>query len=162
MTTLRRLKDKEARSIVREFVERFPSSVGTLKSSEVFDELVVRDGVAIFVDGRPLILRTERGVFPSLKFDELTQSLPHVVVDMGAVAHIANGAHLMRPGIRSFRDDFAKGDLLVIVDEKYGKPIALGIADMDSTSMKSVIKGKVIENFHYVGDEIWKSFISVG
>ena len=106
-------------------------------------------------------MRTERGVLPSLKFEEVIQSLPRVVVDMGAVAHIANGAQLMRPGIRSFGVDFAKGDLLVIVDEKYSKPIALGIADMDSVSMKSMAKGKVIENVHYVGDEVWKSFVSV-
>ena len=132
-----------------------------MRSAKVFDELVVREGVTFFLDGKPLILRTERGVLPSLKFDEVVQSLPHVVVDMGAVAHIANGAHLMRPGIRSFGDDFAKGDLLVIVDEKYGKPIALGIADMDSAPMKSMAKGKVIENVHYVGDEVWKSFVAV-
>jgi PUA domain protein len=132
-----------------------------LKSAKVFDELVIREGVTFFADGKPVILRTERGLFPSLKFDELIQSLPRVVVDMGAVAHIANGAHLMRPGIRSFGDDFAKGELLVIVDEKFGKPIALGIADIDSASMKSMTKGKVIENVHYVGDEVWKSFVAV-
>ena len=162
MPTLRRLKDKEARTILREFVKRFPDSERTLRSAKVFDELVVREGVTFFVDGRPLILRIGRGVFPSLKFEELIQSLPRVVVDMGAVAHIANGAHLMRPGIRSFGNDFAKGDLLVVVDEKYGKPIALGIADVDSASMKLMTKGKVIENVHYVGDEVWKSFVAVG
>jgi len=162
LTTLRRLKDKEARTIVRQFVARFPNSEAKLRSSKVFDELLVGEDAVIIVDARPLILRTKRGVFPSLKFDELIQSLPHVVVDMGAVAHIANGAHLMRPGIRSLGHEFGKGDLLVIVDEKYGKPIALGIADMDSASMQSITKGKVIENFHYVGDDFWKSFISVG
>jgi len=156
------LKDKEARTVVREFVARFPNSAVALRSSKVFDELVVGEGVVIIVDGKPLILRSKRGVFPSLKFDELVQSLPHVVVDMGAVAHIANGAHLMRPGIRSLIQDFGKGDLLVIVDEKYGKPIALGFADMDSASMRSITKGKVIENFHYVGDDVWKSFSSIG
>ncbi|HUK27749.1 MAG TPA: PUA domain-containing protein [Candidatus Acidoferrales bacterium] len=162
MTTLRRLKDKEARTIVREFVAHFPNSEATLRSSKVFDELLVGDGAVIVADGKPLILRTKRGVFPSLKFDVLIQSLPHVVVDMGAVAHIANGAHLMRPGIRNLSDDFGKGDLLVVVDEKYGKPIALGFADMDSVSMRLVTKGKVIDNFHYVGDDVWKSFSSIG
>jgi len=158
---LRRLKDKEAKGILREFVQHFPSSEATLRSAQIFDELIVHEGAVYFVDGKPLILRTKRGLLPSLKFDELIQFLPHVVVDMGAVAHVANGADLMRPGIRSFRAEFPKGDLLVIVDEKYSKPIALGIADLDSSAMKSAIKGKVIENIHYVGDEAWKSFAAV-
>lgn len=111
-----------------------------------------------FLDGRPLILRTKSGLLPSLKFDEVINSLPKIVVDMGAVAHLANGAHVMRPGIREIRNDFAKGELLLIVDEKFGKSIALGFADADSTVMKSANKGKVVMNVHYVGDELWKSF----
>jgi PUA domain protein len=64
----------------------------------------------------------------------------------------------MRPGIREFKGDFASGSLLVIVDEKHGKAIALGRADMDSGSMRSQAKGRVITNLHFVGDEFWKSF----
>lgn len=48
--------------------------------------------------------------------------------------------------------------MLLIVDEKFGKNIALGLADVDSTAMKSANRGKVVMNVHYVGDEIWKSF----
>ncbi len=47
---------------------------------------------SIFVDNLPLILRRKIGLLPSLKFDKCVQSLPRVVVDMGAVAHVANGA----------------------------------------------------------------------
>ncbi len=46
----------------------------------------------------------------------------------------------------------------MIVDEKFNKAIALGLAEMDSEAMKSQTKGKVITNLHYVGDELWKSF----
>ena len=161
MPTLRRLKDKEARTILREFVRLFPNAETTLRSATVFDELVVGERAAYFADGRPLILRTERGLMPTLKFEEIVKSLPRLVVDMGAVAHLANGAQLMSPGIRGYAGDFAKGNLLVIVDEKYSKPIALGIADFDSTTMKSMKKGKVVENVHYVGDEAWKAFALV-
>lgn len=114
--------------------------------------------LVFFLNGRPLILRTKSGLLPSLKFDEVINSLPKIVVDMGAVAHLANGAHVMRPGIREIRNDFTKGELLLIVDEKFGKNIALGLADVDSTLMKSANKGKVVMNVHYVGDELWKSF----
>jgi len=118
----------------------------------------VDDSSIVFVDGRPLILRTQRLILPSLKFDELINTLPRVVVDMGAVAHLVNGAHVMRPGIREIKDTFVKGGIIVIVDERFGKPIALGIADMDSGVMQSIDKGKVISNVHYVGDPLWTAF----
>ncbi len=118
----------------------------------------MNDGTVFFADGRPVILRTPSGLLPSLKFDELINTFPKIVVDMGAVAHVANGAQIMRPGIKEFKEDFAKGDLLVIVDEKFGKMIAIGLAEMDSGAMKSVNKGRVVTNLHYVGDELWKSF----
>jgi len=124
----------------------------------VFEELCVDESWIYFLNGRPLILRTKSGLIPSLKFDEVVNSLPKIVVDMGAVAHLANGAHVMRPGIREIRNGFAKGELLLIVDEKFGKNIALGLADVDSTSMKSANKGKMVMNLHYVGDGLWKSF----
>ena len=95
-----------------------------------------------------------------MKFDEVIGSLPKVVVDMGAVPHVVNGAQVMRPGIREVKSDFGKGDLLVIVDERFGKAIALGLADMDSEAIKSTTKGKVITNVHYVGDLFWNSFSS--
>jgi PUA domain protein len=129
-----------------------------MESAKVFDEFSVGENTVYFVDGTPLILRTKLGLLPSLKFQETLNSLPRATVDMGAVAHVANGADVMRPGIKSFQDDFVKGDLLVIIDEKYGKPIALGIADFDSATIRSMTKGKVIVNVHYVGDELWKSF----
>jgi malignant T-cell-amplified sequence len=152
------LKDKEVRQLLKEFVEKYPSVERSLRSAENFEELSVDKSSVFFVDGAPLILRTMGGLLPSLRFDELTDALPRIVVDMGAVAHVVNGAQIMRPGIRQFSNDFAKGDLVVIVDEKFGKKIALGLAETDSQAMKSLGKGRVITNLHYVGDELWKSF----
>lgn len=157
----RHLKDKEVRQLLREFIERYPSSDKMLRSAKDFEELIVDENMVMFVDGRPLIVRTRAALLPSLKFEELINTFPKIVVDMGAVAHVANGAQIMRPGIREIKNEFAKGNLLVIVDEKFGKAIALGIAEMDSGTMKSMNKGKVIANVHYVGDELWKSFGAV-
>lgn len=155
---MRHLKDKEARQVIKEFIELHPSSEHSLKASKDFQESVVEGRSVLFVDGRPLILKTGTGLLPSLKFEELINSFPKIVVDMGAVAHVANGAHIMRPGIREIRGDFSKGQLLTIVDEKFGKILALGVAELDSEAMRSVNKGRVITNVHYVGDELWNSF----
>jgi PUA-domain protein len=154
----RHLKDKEARHLLKEFTERFPSSESTMRSAKTVEELAVAENLIFFLDEKPLILRTQVGVLPSLKFEELINNLPKVVVDMGAVAHVVNGAQIMRPGIKEVKGPFAKGDLVVIVDEKFNKAIALGLAEMDSESMKLLNKGKAISNLHYVGDELWKAF----
>lgn len=129
-----------------------------MRSAKTVEELAVAENLIFFLDEKPLILRTQAGLFPSLKFEELINGLPKVVVDMGAVAHVVNGAQIMRPGIRQFKGSFAKGDLVVIVDEKFNKAIALGLAEMDSESMKLLNKGRAILNLHYVGDELWKAF----
>lgn len=155
---MRRLKEKEAKQLLREFIQRYPSSEQFLTSSKDIDEQVVGDDKVFLMNGRPLFLRTRLGLLPSLRFDQFLETLPKVVVDMGAVAHIANGANVMRPGIKAIKDDFAAQGLLLIVDEKFSKNIALGLADMDSAAMRAMNKGKVIVTAHYVGDELWKSF----
>ncbi len=159
MPAIRHLKDKETKQLLREFIERYPSSEKFLHSGKAIEEQIVGDDDRVFlVGGKPLILRNKFGLLPSLKFDDFINSLPRVVIDMGAVAHIANGANVMRPGIREIKNDFTQGALLLVVDEKFSKSIALGIADMDSAAMRSTAKGKVIVNVHYVGDELWKFF----
>jgi PUA domain protein len=154
----RHLKDRETKQLLKEFTQRYPTSEPFLDSVNVAEEQNIDDNSVFFLNGRPLILKTKLGLLPSLKFDEFINLLPKVIVDMGAVAHVANGANIMRPGIKEIRNDFAKGDLLVIIDEKFGKNLSLGLADMDSSAMKNATKGKVIMNVHYVGDETWASF----
>lgn len=158
MPARRHLKDKEARHLLKEFTERFPSSESTLRSAKTVEELAVAEDLIFFLDEKPLILRTQVGLFPSLKFEELINNLPKVVVDMGAVAHVVNGAQIMRPGIKEVKGSFTKEGLVVIVDEKFNKAIALGLAEMDSESMKLLNKGRAVSNLHYVGDELWKAF----
>jgi len=158
LPTMRRLKDKEVKRLLRDFIARYPGVEELLASVKSFDELAVGDEMVYFVDDLPLILRRTIGLLPSLKFEKCVSSLPRIVVDMGAVVHVANGADIMRPGISDIPSNFVKGDLLVVVDEKHGKPLALGIADLGSTEMKTMSKGKVVKNVHFVGDELWNAY----
>jgi len=155
---IRRLKDKEVKSLLRDLVKAYPRTA-SLRSANNFDELSIGEHAVYFVDGAPLIVRSKVGLMPSLKYDEAISLLPHIVVDMGAVARIANGANIMRPGVRRIDGDFGKGELVVIVDEKYSKPIAVGRSEVDSAEMRLMGKGQVVENLHYVGDELWRSFV---
>ncbi len=103
-------------------------------------------------DKKPLLIKYDNVFVPTLF---VNANLPKVIIDLPAVKFIANGADVMRPGIKSM-DEFLKNDVVAIIDEKYGKRIAIGIALYDSEEIKSMEKGKVIKNVHYVGDKIYK------
>jgi len=157
MPSMRRLKDREVKTLVRDFTGNYPN-LTLPQPAKNFDEIIVGEDMVYFIDGAALIVRTRGKLMPSLKFTKAIDSLPRVIVDMGAVKHIVNGADIMRPGIKDVPGDFRKNDLVVILDEKFGKPIALGVAEIDSTEMKRVSKGNVIRTVHYVGDDLWKNF----
>jgi len=85
-----------------------------------------------------------------------------VAVDMGAVPHVCNGADIMVKGIRSVDREFAKGALVVIVDETHGKHLAIGEALVDSASIREMERGKVVSNLHFVGDDAWEAMKALG
>jgi PUA-domain protein len=158
VAALRHLKDRESKQIIKEFMNRFPSSMQSLNSVKHIEEQTVEDGAVFFADGKPWIVRTQGRLFPSLKNDPVLNMLPKIVVDMGAIPHVANGAQIMRPGIRQIEGQFNKDDLVIILDEKHRKVIALGVAEIDSETMRAMTKGRVITNIHYVGDSLWNAF----
>lgn len=81
--------------------------------------------------------------------------LKEVVVDMGAVKFVVNGADIMRPGVVSCNDQIKVGDVVVIKDENNNKPLAIGTALFSGPELMQQSKGKVVASMHYVGDKIW-------
>jgi PUA domain protein len=78
-----------------------------------------------------------------------------VTVDMGAIPYVVNGADVMRPGIVAVTPDVKAGAPVQIVEERHGKPLAIGIALHDGPEIMASTSGKMCKNFHHVGDEIW-------
>ena len=109
-----------------------------------------------FFDGRPLLARSNGVLFPTLSFEELYSVIPTIVVDMGAVPYICKGADVMAPGVVTIKGEFRENDFLLIVDERHGKPLAVGVALFDSENMKALNSGRIVKNLHYVGDKLWK------
>ncbi len=62
----------------------------------------------------------------------------------------------MAPGVVKIDGEFNTGDLLLVVDERHGKPLAIGVALLDSHAMRKLEHGKIVKNIHYVGDRLWK------
>lgn len=108
------------------------------------------------VDKKPLLLEINGVIFPSLR-GALTHPFPErqIVVDMGAISYIVNGADIMRPGIISATPDVKAGRPVQVVDERHHKPLALGIALFSAEGLINQEKGKVVKTYHHVGDEIW-------
>ncbi|MBS7655293.1 Tma20 N-terminal domain-containing protein [Candidatus Bathyarchaeota archaeon] len=110
-----------------------------------------------FLDGKPLVFTMDSELYPTLIFFEALARLPKIVVDMGAVSHICNGADVMMPGVKRIDGAFKENSLVLIVDEKHGKTLAIGVALINSEEAKNLRKGKLAKNLHYVGDEVWKN-----
>jgi len=150
------LKTKEAKSLLRKASEKLKVDLERILDVKANVELVETDFAEIFlINGRPLLVKVEEKIVPTLIFNELLASTPKVVVDMGAVPHVCNGANIMAPGIIRFIGEFRKGDFVSVVDEKHGKPIAIGEVVYDVDAAKEAKQGVVVKNIHFVGDKIW-------
>ncbi len=108
------------------------------------------------INKKPLLMEFDGMVFPTLK-GALEFPFPErrVVVDQGAIPFVVNGADVMRPGIVSVTDDVVRGKPVQIVEERHGKPIAIGIALLDSIEIRASTAGKMCRTIHRVGDDLW-------
>lgn len=109
----------------------------------------------LLINGKPLLARLCGRLLPTLAFDKLLSLLPKIVVDTGAVPHVCNGADVMAPGVVRVHGDFNENDPILVVDERHGKSLAIGVALFSSQTVRSLKQGKVVKNVHYVGDKLW-------
>jgi PUA-domain protein len=150
------LKSKESKAFLREVIERFKFDLEAAAGHKVNVEVVEGEaGKLILIDSKPLLFDVDGTVFPTLLFSEFLEQAPKIVVDMGAVPFVCKGADVMAPGIVKVDGEFVKSDLVVVVDVKHGKPLALGEAMFDSETLKATKKGAVVKNMHYVSDKVW-------
>jgi len=119
-------------------------------------ERVEGEHTFLFINKQPAFWYYEQKLVPTLRYLQQHDLLKKIVVDMGAVKFVINGADIMRPGITLIDESIQQEEFIVIVDENNKKPLAVGIALFNGTEMRQMATGKVVKNIHYVGDEIWK------
>lgn len=119
-------------------------------------ETVRADGIPVLlVDGKPLFFQECNIWFPTVKgVLEYDICRYVVIIDMGAVRFVVNGADIMCPGIVSADPEITAGDLVIIKEEGHHKPLAIGKALLDAPDMIAD-SGKAIKSIHYVGDSLW-------
>jgi malignant T-cell-amplified sequence len=147
------LSKREVRHIGVQINSSWPAHKSwNLKNLKAVDS--EKQGRLLIGDGITMIEGKDDFVIPHLTEDGILETFPFVVVDMGAVGFICNGANVMRPGITHI-ENFAMSEIVVIKDKMHQKKLAIGIARFDSEKMKALDKGPVITNLHYVGDIFW-------
>jgi PUA-domain protein len=162
--TMKKIVVKKRHSIrksqAQDLLSRLFDQIGNsakLFHADMIEVLETTSDVSLFlVNKKPLLMDTGDWVFPTLK-GAIQFPFPErrVVVDAGAIPFVVNGADVMRPGIVSVSDDVKVQAPVQIVEERHGKPLAIGIALLDAPDMRARISGKMCKNFHHVSDEIW-------
>lgn len=149
----RRVLGRKDADTIREEAKSFLRAVDfkTMSRAEL------EDGTIVYLfDGIIRLARKDGVLIPSLTNPGIV-NLPSVIVDMGAIPYVCNGADVMAPGIEEIKDNFEEGDLVVIRDVNHGKALSVGLSMVSSEEMRGMRKGKAVRNLHYVGDRLWKA-----
>jgi PUA domain protein len=110
----------------------------------------------ILLNGQVALVETAGRALPALRMLWKTGVRGRTVtVDEGAVKHVLNGANIFSAGVVSASPGVKEGDVVVVVDPE-GRPLAVGVAEMDGAEMVESRKGMAVRNLHYVGDRLWK------
>jgi len=160
------LSKKEVKELIGEMTRIFGEEIaGKMLKKKDRVELAEFDKTTeiILVNGKPFFIRRKDLVFPlvialyDLSNEEDLRKWPRrVVVDEGAVPFILNGADVMAAGIVDADENIREGDFVFVVEEKYGRPLAIGVALMSGKAMKEKPRGKAVKNIHHARDKIWQ------
>lgn len=147
----------------KELLERLSDTLGK-KNRKIFPQdrsLEVVDlsptEKIFLLNEKPILIETGGQTIPALLNGSPLDLFPSVMVDMGAVPHVCSGADIMAPGIIGVDGEFVAGMLVVIRDERHHKAIAIGRSLYDSNQLRKKKHGRMVENLHFVGDDIWKA-----
>jgi len=110
----------------------------------------------ILVNGDRTFVMMGDDIFPFLgRLVEDDMGMKRVAVDRGAIPYVINGADVMRPGIVRCDPTVVVDDLVLIVDDTHGKPLAVGRSLHPADELAGG-SGKGIGVLHYVSDPIWE------
>jgi len=151
------LRKKNLNKLKKVVEDNFPGLYELVKECKLGYKVVNEDITLIAFSDLPVLVQVEHEVLPTLVAVKLSgiNSLPHAVVDEGAVKHLLNGADVMAPGIIEVTN-FQIGDIVSVWNPNKTAPLVIGKALMSSSEILTKKRGRAIKNMHYAGDKIWK------
>ena len=135
------LKKKKIKEIKKELGE-YGELLQNKKNVEILE---AEPDSFILVDGEPYIILIDEKPFPTLKA-ALANEIhgKKVTVDMGAIRFVSNGADIMSPGIVAADENINPEDIVLIIDETHGKPLAIGISLITGEEMVKLLKQNIM------------------
>lgn len=150
------ISKSETAEVLSQIALQWKVELPKIKNLKIYE---LEEGQIIIGEGLTAI-KIGENYLPFLSDSVTLAKFPSVMVDMGAVKFMCNGANVMRPGIRSF-GEFEKGQIVCIIEESQKKSLAVGRALVSSQEMSQMSKGIVVENLHYISDAYWEAKKSI-
>ncbi len=146
------ISKSETNELLRDITTQWKIDIPKIKNLRIH---YISDDAQIITAKDIMILKIGDVQLPFLSQKELLEKFPHVMVDMGAVKFMCNGANVMRPGITSY-SEFEKDQIVCVIEESQHKFLAVGKAMVPSSELESMEKGEVVKNLHYISDKFWE------
>jgi len=150
------LREREASQLLDELSKKLNIDIKQVLGTKIHVEVAQTQKAKIFfINDKPLVAIFNDNLLPTLLFEEALRLLPKIIVNMGAVPHICNGADVMAPGVVRIEKEYKTNDYIVVSDERHNKLLAIATALTDSQTALRMKHGKIAMNIHYVGDNLW-------
>ena len=151
------LSKKEKKLFYENLAKEFGEIISShIELSTMLEEVITDEGTLIVRSGKIWFFYSDSRIIPSIYFlRESNFELPEIVVDIGAIRFITNGADVMSPGVVLFNKEISKGTLVVIREEKANSIIGVGFSLINSEDFDKSQKGKVVKLIHHLKDRIW-------
>jgi len=146
------ISKSETAEVLSKVSSQWKMELPKIKNLKIYE---IEEGQIIIGEGLTAI-KIGENYLPFLSDSQTLSRFPSVIVDMGAVKFMCNGANVMRPGIKSF-GEFEKDQIVIIIEESQKKSLAVGRALVSSNEMAQMNKGIVVENLHYISDKYWEA-----
>ena len=154
------LSGKDRKALIKSISGIVENAEDLLPKKGIFHKYKFSKYESLIIQGHKqvLLLEIKNRLIPSLKIARsINLSIPKIVVDLGAIKFVTNGADIMKPGITEIDDSVVEGDMVIVVEERKGSPLCFGLAMYDAVDMKAMDSGKCIKNLHYLKDK-WFDF----
>jgi PUA domain protein len=157
LSSIRAVGGKERKNLIKQATNLVENVEEILPKKGLFRHYISkRETVIVGSDKIVLFIDLNGKLIPSLKIArKIKLTIPKIIVDLGAVKFVTNGADIMRPGITKISDDVLEGSMVLVTEEKKDSPLCFGIALYDAVDMRNMKGGKCIKNLHYLTDQWW-------
>lgn len=146
------ISKSETSALLKEISDQWRMELPKVKNFKIHQ---ITDDEQMITSENLKILKKDGDFLPFLSEIETLEKFPNVMVDMGAVKFMCNGANVMRPGIKNY-SDFEEGQIVCVIEESQHKFLAVGKALVSSAEMETMQKGEVVKNLHYISDKFWE------